>query len=206
MSELDLLNTADSGDAQLEGLPTEMDVVLDPEYRDKVDFDLNTDSENYEIQSQDDQQANLPGGYSHDSDDSKAIVLIRNTRKDVCGEWQKFDEYQFTQSEQLHSVQRVIFSADQISTLCQITDGAIKGGFNVKYKEFLSLLAEYDADVTPLTGSISRITVSMKGCHPLSIHGPHSGNVELGRRVIKGARRVLDYQEILPENFQPLHG
>ncbi|KAI3644426.1 hypothetical protein MP228_010590 [Amoeboaphelidium protococcarum] len=206
MSELDLYNTADSGDAQLEGLPTEMDVVLDPEYRDEIDFDLNTDSEDYEIQSQDVQQAGLPGGSSHDSDNSKEVAPFRNTRKEVCAEWQNFDKYQFTRTDQLNSVERVIFSAGQIFILCQITDGATKGGYNVKYQQFQSLLSEFNAVVTPLTGSISRISVPMIGKHPLSIHGPHSGNVELGRRVIKGARRVLDYYEILPENFQPLHG
>ncbi|KAI3644423.1 hypothetical protein MP228_010587 [Amoeboaphelidium protococcarum] len=42
MSQLDLYNTADSSDAQLEGLPTEMDVVLDPEYRDEVDIECAT--------------------------------------------------------------------------------------------------------------------------------------------------------------------
>ncbi|KAI3644428.1 hypothetical protein MP228_010592 [Amoeboaphelidium protococcarum] len=205
MSELDLLHTADSSDVQLEGLPAESDVVLDPQYKDEVDFDLDTDNKDDEIQSQDDFQVNLPDASSQYSRNSEEVVPFRNSRKEICADRQYYDRYQYVRSGQLISLQRVVFSADLIFTLCQITDGSTKGGYNVKYKEFLQLLAEFDADVTPLTGSISRITIPMRGTHPLSIHGPHSGNVELGRGVIKGARRVLDYYQILPENFKPIN-
>ncbi|KAI3644427.1 hypothetical protein MP228_010591 [Amoeboaphelidium protococcarum] len=210
VSELDISESTDLGDDSEEAVPVanESNVVIDPQYRDEVDFDIKSDSEDGEVQPSNDYRLSLPAssGASHNLDSSQVAVPLLYGRKEICSGWKNYDKYQFLMSDLLISREYVIFTPEQLFTLCQITDGATKGGYNVKYKDFLSLLAEFDADVTHLTGSISRITIPMKGTHPLSIHGPHSGNVELGRGVIKGARRVLDYYEILPENFLPLYG
>ncbi|KAI3643311.1 hypothetical protein MP228_012866 [Amoeboaphelidium protococcarum] len=210
VSELDISESTDLGDDSEEAVPVtnESNVVIDPQYRDEVDFDIKSDSEDGEVQPSNDQRLSLPAstGPSRNLDSSQVAVPQIYGRKEICSGSKNYDKYQFLMSDLLISREYVIFTPEQLFTLCQITDGATKGGYNVKYKDFLSLLAEFDADVTHLTGSISRITVPMKGTHPLSIHGPHSGNVELGRGVIKGARRVLDYYDILPENFLPLYG
>ncbi|KAI3636897.1 hypothetical protein MIR68_005164 [Amoeboaphelidium protococcarum] len=70
--------------------------------------------------------------------------------------------------------------------------------------EFLYLLSLFRAEIVPLGRSVTRISVAMKGRRPPQIHGPHSGNVELGRNILNGAIRVLERYDILPENFEPL--
>ncbi|KAI3635892.1 hypothetical protein MIR68_006530 [Amoeboaphelidium protococcarum] len=212
VSKVDIYESADLGDESEGGVPVsngKSNFVIDPYYKNEVDFDIKSDSEDGEVQPLNDQRLSLPPSTSssHNLDSSQQLVVPQiNGRKEICSGWKNYDKYQFLMSDLLMSLEYAIFTPEQLFTLCQITDGATKGGYNVKYSEFLSLLSEFNAIITPLTGSITRITVPMKGTHPLSIHGPHSGNVELGRRVIKGAKRVLNYYEILPENFQPLHG
>ncbi|KAI3646098.1 hypothetical protein MP228_009026 [Amoeboaphelidium protococcarum] len=190
--------------SQAEKSLVKLDVPVDPEYKKDVDFNVESNDDEAYMWQQGTEEEQSDVSSVEQSKYQLVTFPFANNRKEICRNWRISNRYTFALSDELLLEKPVIFSANQLLTLCQITDGATQGGFNVKYDLFLRLLAEFNADVIPLTGSISRIIVPMQLTHPVCIHGPHSGSVQLGRRVINGARRVLDYYQILPENFIPV--
>ncbi|KAI3638038.1 hypothetical protein MIR68_003649 [Amoeboaphelidium protococcarum] len=183
------------------------EAFIDPAYKNELNFSLDEDVE-YDARDDKVQQDGGSLQEQHLPQDppplSSGSIQYFNVRKERCNNLRASKDYAFTLSSQFAQDAPVIFSADEMFTLCQITDGSTKGGKGVKYKEFLYLLSLFRAEIVPLGGSATRISIAMKSRRPPQIHGPHSGNVELGRNILNGAIRVLERYDILPENFEPL--